>query len=229
MPGRVMVVDDEESIVRLVSFNLQKEGYAVVEAHDGNEALALVESTNPDLVLLDLMLPGTNGLDVFKTMRLRGRDTPVIFLTARDSEVDRVLGLELGADDYVVKPFSPRELVARVKAVLRRSAAPRQEDSTSYDGLTIDRVARTIEVDNVEVILTAKEFDLLAFMAKSPGRVFTREQLLDHVWGYEYAGDTRIVDVHISHLREKIERDPGNPAFIKTVRGIGYKFGEKSR
>ncbi|MGE5484135.1 MAG: response regulator [Ignavibacteriales bacterium] len=228
MPGRVMIVDDEASIVRLVSFNLQKEGYTVLEASDGNEALSLMGSGDPDLVLLDVMLPGMNGLDVFRAIRSQGKNTPVIFLTARGSEVDKVVGLELGADDYVVKPFSPRELMARVRAVLRRNSAPPQE-TLSYNGLTIDRGARTVEMDGAEISLTAREFDLLVFMAQNPGRVFTREHLLDRVWGYEYVGDTRIVDVHISHLREKIEKGPGNRCFITTVRGVGYRFGEKPR
>ncbi|NPV69480.1 MAG: response regulator transcription factor [Firmicutes bacterium] len=229
MAERVLIVDDEESIVRLVSFNLKKEGYTVLEARDGSDAVSVIEAANPDLVLLDVMLPEMNGLDVFRAIRSRGKETPVIFLTARDSEIDRVLGLELGADDYITKPFSPRELTARVRAVLRRSTQPRPNSNVSYGDLMIDRDARTVEVGGEPVNLTAKEFDLLSFLAQNPGKVFTRETLLDRVWGYEYAGDTRIVDVHVSHLREKIEEDPKSPAFVKTVRGIGYKFGEKTR
>ena len=243
MADTVLVVDDEESILRLVSFNLKRDGYEVIEGRTGDEAIELTAKTKPDVIILDLMLPGMDGLSVFRALRERGYDVPVIFLTARGSELDRVLGLELGADDYVTKPFSPRELVARVRAVLRRfhpckSVPPMNTEEgdrsqargrIKWGDLIIDEEARTVELRSRTIPLTTKEFELLAFMARHPGRVFTREALLNRVWGYEYPGDTRVVDVHISHLRDKVEDDARNPQYIKTVRGVGYKFGEKSR
>ncbi|TYO94617.1 response regulator transcription factor [Desulfallas thermosapovorans] len=228
MAHRVLVVDDEKSIVRLVTFNLEKEGFIPLEAYNGREALRLVEEQNPDLVVLDLMLPGLDGLEVCRRIRQAGHGMGVIMLTAKDQEIDRVLGLELGADDYITKPFSPRELVARVKAVLRRTAA-RQEYTRSGEiiktgALVIDAGKYEVKVDGKPVELTPKEFELLNFLARNPGKVMSRDVLLDNIWDYAFSGDTRIVDVHISNIREKIEPSPKNPVYIKTVRGVGYKF-----
>jgi len=227
MSQKILVVDDEKSIVRLVTFNLEKEGYTTLKAYDGEEALDLMRREKPDLVLLDIMLPKIDGFDVCRRIRQEGMQVAVIMLTAKDQEIDIVLGLELGADDYITKPFSPRELVARVKAVLRRMAAQEgsaREEGMKIGGLVIDSSKYEVTVNGRPVELTPKEFELLDFLARNAGRVMTRDALLNHLWGYTYAGDTRIVDVHISHLREKIEDNPKNPAYIKTVRGVGYKF-----
>lgn len=227
MSQKILVVDDEKSIVRLVTFNLEKEGYTTLKAYDGEEALDLMRREKPDLVLLDIMLPKIDGFDVCRRIRQEGMQVAVIMLTAKDQEIDIVLGLELGADDYITKPFSPRELVARVKAVLRRMAAQEgsaREEGMKIGGLVIDSSKYEVTVNGRPVELTPKEFELLDFLARNAGRVMTRDALLNHLWGYTYAGDTRIVDVHISHLREKIEDNPKNPVYIKTVRGVGYKF-----
>lgn len=227
---KILVVDDEASIVTLLTYNLEKAGYGVVAAGNGKEALAKVNSEHPDLILLDLMLPGLDGLDVLKQLRQERNLTPVILLTARGEELDKVLGLELGADDYITKPFSPREVVARVKALLRRAhtAGESNQESTllKIGRLSIDADSYQAYLDNQELELTTKEFQLLLYLMRNKGRVVTREQLLDHVWNYDYIGDSRIVDVHISHLRDKIEADSKQPHFIKTIRGIGYKFEE---
>ncbi|MFD2170117.1 winged helix-turn-helix domain-containing protein [Tumebacillus lipolyticus] len=225
--SRVLVVDDEESISKLVEYNLQQAGFEVLTADTGTKALAIMaETPRPDLVVLDLMLPGIGGMELCQRLRKEGISTPIIMLTAKDDEVDRILGLEMGADDYVTKPFSPRELVARVKAVLRRA----NDEGSSEEGvyncgeivLDINRYEVTVRGERVD--LTPREFELLHYLAKHMGRVMSRDHLLDKVWGYEFAGDTRIVDVHISHLRDKLERDPKQPEFIKTVRGVGYKL-----
>lgn len=231
MAKRILVVDDEPSITKLVSFNLEKAGYDVDTAADGQAALDKVQDTHPDLIVLDLMLPKVDGLDVCKRLRQENNHIPVIMLTAKDEELDRVLGLELGADDYVTKPFSPRELVARVKAILRRSAivdALEQGDAKQKSLVIGDLV---IDVEGYEsyfqgklLELTPKEFELLVYMATHRGRVLSRDQLLNAVWNYDFVGDSRIVDVHVSHLRDKIEPDARRPLYIKTVRGIGYKF-----
>jgi len=228
MPHKVLVVDDEKSILRLITFNLEKEGFQTIVANDGNEALAKINTEQPDLVILDLMLPGLDGLEVCRRVRQEGLPVAVIMLTAKDQEIDRVLGLELGADDYITKPFSPRELVARVKAVLRRTSA-REEISQpgkriKIGPLTIDAERYEVKVNGKHVELTPKEFELLEFLARNAGKVMTRDVLLNSIWDYTYDGDTRIVDVHVSHLREKIEANPKNPVYIKTVRGVGYKF-----
>ncbi|MFZ5898291.1 MAG: response regulator [Bacillota bacterium] len=227
MTRRVLVVDDEKSIVRLVTFNLEKEGFVTFKAHDGEEALRIVREEKPDLVILDIMLPRIDGFEVCKRIRQESVQTAIIMLTAKDQEIDTVLGLELGADDYITKPFSPRELVARVKAVLRRTV-PKEEyvrsSETRIGGLVINSDSYEVTVDGKPVELTPKEFELLDFLARNAGRVMTRDALLNNIWGYSYAGDTRIVDVHVSHLREKIESNPKNPVYIKTVRGVGYKF-----
>lgn len=231
MAKRILVVDDEPSITKLVSFNLEKAGYDVDTAADGQAALDKVQDNQPDLIVLDLMLPKVDGLEVCKRLRQENNHIPVIMLTAKDEELDRVLGLELGADDYVTKPFSPRELVARVKAVLRRSAikdALEQADAKQkplvIGDLVIDVEGYESYVQGKRLELTPKEFELLVYMATHRGRVLSRDQLLNAVWNYDFVGDSRIVDVHVSHLRDKIEPDTRRPLYIKTVRGIGYKF-----
>jgi len=230
MAYKILVVDDEKSIVRLVTFNLEKEGFHTLVANNGNEALAKITAEQPDLVILDLMLPGLDGLEVCRRVRQEGLPVAVIMLTAKDQEIDRVLGLELGADDYITKPFSPRELVARVKAVLRRTST-REEKSQPGERiiigpLTIDAARYEVKLGGKQVELTPKEFELLESLARNAGKVMTRDALLNSIWDYTYDGDTRIVDVHVSHLREKIEANPKNPVYIKTVRGVGYKFKE---
>ncbi len=229
MAQKILVVDDEKSIVRLVTFNLEKEGFKTLKAYDGEEALQLARDEKPDLVLLDIMLPRVDGLEVCRRIRQENIPVAVIMVTAKDEEIDTVLGLELGADDYITKPFSPRELLARVKAVLRRTNTKVENasrESIIIGDLVIDSSRYEVNVKNQPVELTPKEFELLDFLARNMGRVMTRDVLLNHLWGYTYAGDTRIVDVHVSHLREKIEENPKRPAYIKTVRGVGYKFTE---
>jgi two-component system, OmpR family, response regulator ResD len=225
---RILVVDDEPSIVEVVRLYLVREGYEVFSASDGASALALVAQQRPDLLILDLMLPGVDGLEVMRQVR-REQYLPIILLTARADETDRVVGLELGADDYVAKPFAPRELVARVRAVLRRvQAAQASPEPTarpiSLGSLRIDPAAHSVMLDGATLNLTAREFDLLLFLARHPGQVFTREQLLDQVWGYSFVSDFSTVTVHIRRLREKVERDPTEPRLIQTVWGVGYKF-----
>jgi len=225
----ILIVDDEPTIVEVVQLYLQREGFKVLTAADGATALSTVRGQQLDLVVLDLMLPGMSGLDVTREIRSGGA-LPIIMLTARGDETDRVVGLELGADDYVTKPFSPRELVARVKAVLRRTQpvtqpADREVASViAISGLRLDAAARSVTLDGQTISLTAREFDLLLFLMRNPGQVFTREQLLDNVWGYTFASDMSTVTVHIRRLREKIERDPTKPVFLQTVWGVGYKF-----
>jgi len=225
--GSVLVVDDEPTIGEVVGRYLQRAGYATRVVHDGRGALSAVERERPDLVVLDLMLPGLDGLEVMR--RLRDRDPAarlaIILLTARGEESDRVIGLRLGADDYVVKPFSPAELVARVDAVLRRvDTAGDPEAPLRFDGLEIDPSARTVTVDGEPAALSQREFDVLLFLARHPGRAFTRSQLMDHVWQYSFYTDTSTVTVHIRRLRAKIERDPAHPRFVETVWGVGYRF-----
>ncbi len=222
---RILVVDDDPTISDVVARYLQSDGYDVDVAFDGEEALEHARAFYPDLVVLDLMLPKLDGLEVCRLLRTQG-PVPIIMLTAKGDETDRLVGLNLGADDYVAKPFSPRELVARVKAVLRRSSSVTglEEDSLRIDGLYINPKTRQVGVNGVDVDLTAKEFDLLRFLAMHPRQVFSREQLLNDVWDYLYAGDTSTVTVHIRRLREKIEADPTRPRYILTVWGVGYKF-----
>ncbi len=225
---KVLVVDDEEKIRELVITYLAAEGFTAEGAADGSQAVEALTVKGYDLVILDLMMPGMDGWSVCREIR-KISDIPVIILTARGDEIDRILGLELGADDYVVKPFSPRELVARVKAVLRRTrkqepeAAEREKD-IQYNGLRINRASREVTVNGRLLQLTPKEYDLLLNLAGSPGRVFTREQLLENVWGYNFFGEARTVDTHITRLREKISRVPGSRQYIHTVWGVGYKF-----
>lgn len=227
---RVLVVDDEKSILKLVEYNLTQAGFEVITAENGHHAVELVRSDEPDLLILDLMLPGMDGLQVCKTLRSEGIHMPVIMLTARDDEIDRILGLELGADDYVTKPFSPRELVARVRAVLRRLGQQNDDKPDNDDKLMevgsirIDSGKHEVYVHNKRIELTSREFELLVYLCRHTGNVLSRNQLLENVWGYDYPGDTRIVDVHISHLRDKIELNPKSPDIIKTVRGVGYKL-----
>ncbi|MGQ9532034.1 MAG: winged helix-turn-helix domain-containing protein [Desulfotomaculales bacterium] len=220
-----MVVDDEEKIRRILKMYLEAEGFAVGEAADGHTALAMIQEGGWGLVILDLMLPGVDGWVVCKEIR-RTSALPVIMLTARDHEADRILGLELGADDYVVKPFSPREVVARVKAVLRRASGEMggERPPLDFGTLRIDPAAREVRVRGEPVHLSPKEFDLLLYLARHPGRVFTREQLLQQVWGYDFFGEARTVDTHINRLRDKLGSVAGAPSFITTVRGVGYKF-----
>lgn len=228
--NEVLVVDDEASVVEVVSLYLKREGFTVRQAHDGNEALALLREHDPALVVLDLMLPHVDGLEIMRRIRNdAGRDIPVIMLTARSQETDRIYGLELGADDYVTKPFSPAELVARVKAVLRRArpskgAARNGDEVLQYGELSIDPVTRLVKIGQSEMELTATEFNLLWFMARHPRQVFSRDQLLENVWGFSDYVDPSTVTVHIRRLREKIEEDPGNPRWLVTVWGVGYKF-----
>ncbi|KKM10571.1 transcriptional regulator [Clostridiales bacterium PH28_bin88] len=232
--GKILVVDDEESIVELVKFNLEKEGHHVLAASDGNAALELAESENPDVIVLDVMLPGRDGFEVCRLLHSREATAgiPVIMLTAKGEEFDKVLGLELGADDYVTKPFSPRELAARVKACIRRRAAVTQPVARDTAGemrageLVMRPEHYQVFLHGQPVELAPKEFELLRILMQNPGKVLKRDHLLDQVWGYDYAADTRTVDVHIRYLRQKIETDPGNPRYIETVRGVGYRFKE---
>ena len=223
--GRILVVDDEPHIVELVRYNLTQEGFDVSVAYDGHEALEKARQDAPDLVILDLMLPYVDGLEVCRHIR-RDSAVPILMLTAKDSEQDRVLGLDLGADDYVTKPFSPRELVARVRAILRRSAKETDPDETplAVGDLALDPTTHEVRLAGRLIGLTTKEFNLLQLLMRHPNQVFTRDFLLENIWGYEYFGSTRTVDMHISRLREKIEDDPDAPTFIMTVRGVGYKI-----
>ncbi len=232
--ARILLVDDEPNLRHTVSYNLRREGHEVLAVADGESALATARAQAVDLVILDLMLPGIDGLEVCRRLRERNA-VPIIMLTARDSEVDRVVGLEMGADDYLAKPFSMRELLARVKAVLRRAdlaraaAGAQAPDRIQADGLTIRLSHRRVEVDGVEVALKPREFDLLAFLARHPGQVFSRAQLLAQVWGYDYAGDTRTVDVHVRSLRTKLGDRADTPRWLETVWGVGYRFREPAR
>lgn len=233
MGNLILVVDDEPSIVTLLQYNLEQAGFTVITAMDGEKGISLAEKESPDLLILDLMLPKLDGMDVCKQLRQKKMMTPILMLTAKDDEFDKVLGLELGADDYMVKPFSPREVVARVKAILRRTQTPKEETK-------ISDASEILQIGNLKLVpeqyeayfkdelleLTLKEFELLQYLVQSKGRVLTRDQLLSTVWNYDFAGDTRIVDVHISHLRDKIEKDSKKPEYIKTIRGLGYKMEE---
>jgi len=228
MAEQILIVEDEPGLAEAVAYALQREGLTVTSAADGHTALAQFEQARPDLVVLDLMLPGINGWDLFRAFRKQRPDVPVIMLTARAEEADRVAGLEMGADDYVTKPFSMRELVARVRTVLRR-LAPREEPAAltlSRGGLVVDRARHEVTVDGEAVRLTPREFDLLAYLMEHAGRVRTREQILQAVWAQDEYLDERTVDVHVRWLRTKIEADPAHPQRLLTVRGVGYKFAE---
>ncbi|GAF14977.1 alkaline phosphatase synthesis transcriptional regulatory protein PhoP [Bacillus sp. JCM 19046] len=234
MSKRILVVDDEPSISTLLKYNLEQAGFEVETKMDGQSGFERAKEVPFDLIILDLMLPGMDGMDVCRNLRQEQVFVPILMLTAKDDEFDKVLGLELGADDYMTKPFSPREVAARVRAILRRveqSQANKQVSEVKGKGRVIKDL--TIYPDNYEVYvkqklltLTPKEFELLVFLTENKGRVLTRDQLLNAVWNYEFVGDTRIVDVHISHLREKIEPNPKKPVYIKTIRGLGYKLEE---
>ena len=236
---KVLLVDDEPSIVTLLAFNLEKDGYEVTTATDGAEGYRLAISNPFDFIILDLMLPSMDGMDICKRLRQEKFDTPIMILTAKDDELEKIIGLELGADDYMTKPFSPREVLGRMKAILRRTnkAVPAEPVATAQPEPTEDETEK-IEVGEITIFpqlyevhvagelieVTPKEFELLLYMAKRANRILSREQLLNAIWNFDYAGETRIVDVHISHLREKIEKDTKNPQYIRTVRGFGYKF-----
>ncbi|MDY5059446.1 response regulator transcription factor [Staphylococcus simulans] len=231
MTQKILVVDDEQSIVTLLKYNLETAGYLVEVAYDGEEALQKLNAVQPDLVVLDVMLPKLDGIEVCKTIRSDRNLVPILMLTAKDDEFDRVLGLELGADDYMTKPFSPREVVARVKAILRRSKQvhSQKEEETDSEDVVIGSIKIRPEYfevykNNELLELTPKEFELLLYLIERQGRVITREHMLNSVWNYEFTGDSRIVDVHISHLRDKLEENPKQPKLIKTVRGLGYKL-----
>jgi two-component system response regulator RegX3 len=222
---RVLVVEDEESFSEPLSYMLRREGFEVAVAATGPEALSEFDHSGADLVLLDLMLPGLSGTEVCRMLRQRS-NVPVIMLTARDAEIDKVVGLELGADDYVTKPFSSRELVARIRAVLRRRGEPEEMAPTALEAgpvrMDVDR--HVVTVGGEQVPMPLKEFDLLELLLRNAGRVLTRGQLIDRVWGADYVGDTKTLDVHVKRLRAKIEPDPSNPRYLVTVRGLGYKF-----
>ena len=227
--GTVLVIEDEENLQEALKYNLEREGYDVLTAGDGERGLSAARERQPDLVILDIMLPQLDGLEVCRILR-RERDTPIIMLTAKGEEVDRVVGLELGADDYITKPFSMRELLARLRTVLRRArnhpradGPPSNEVLTSGD-LEVNLAAHTVSIGGAEVEMKPREFDLLALLVANKGRAFTRDQILERLWGQDYIGDTRTVDVHIRWIRQKIETGPGSPNRIVTIRGVGYRF-----
>lgn len=223
--SRILIVEDEESFSDPLSYLLEKEGFEVAVAADGNEALGVFERDGADLILLDLMLPGMSGTEVCRQVRQRS-NVPVIMLTAKDSEIDKVVGLELGADDYVTKPYSSRELVARVRAVLRRQGEQEELVSATLGAgpVRMDVERHVVSVDGEQVSLPLKEFELLEMLLRNAGRVLTRGQLIDRVWGSDYVGDTKTLDVHVKRLRSKVEPDPSSPRHLVTVRGLGYKF-----
>lgn len=228
MGNRILIVDDEASIVTLLKFNVEQAGFEADEAYDGLQAIQKAEETHYELIILDLMLPKTDGMDVCKHLRNNKIDTPILMLTAKDDEFDKILGLELGADDYLTKPFSPKEVVARVKAILRRTNKVEESNFVSLriGDLIIYPDRYEAEMYGTTLTFTRKEFELLYYLAAHKGKVLSRDQLLSAVWNYDFVGDTRIVDVHVSHLREKIEPDTKKPIYIKTTRGLGYKLEE---
>ncbi len=234
MPETILIVDDEIALQETLAYNLKHQGYMVETVSDGAAALSLARKVHPDLIILDIMLPGMDGFDVCRSLRQES-NTPVLMLTARDNEIDRVVGLEVGADDYLTKPFSMRELIARVKAMLRRVRMIRDEvtpivDSSMahklliFENLTIDDTRREVTLNGVPLALKPKEYELLIYFAQHQGQVISREQLVDKVWGWDYFGDSRTVDVHVRWLRQKIEEDPSEPRRLVTVRGAGYRF-----
>jgi len=227
MQRKILIVDDEKNIVDILRFNLQREGYQTIEAYDGITAVEMALSEDPDLILLDIMLPGMDGFDVCKKIRQK-KNTPILMLTAREDEIDKILGLELGADDYITKPFSTREILARIKANLRRFEADRDKKNDSeildFGSLKIDLSRYEVIRDGVTIDLTLREFELLKYLAQSPGQIFSRENLLENVWGYDYYGDVRTVDVTIRRLREKIEKNSDEYQYVMTKRGMGYYF-----
>lgn len=230
MSKRVLIVDDEKAIVDILEFNLQRDGYEALKAYDGPEGLRMAREENPDLVLLDVMLPGMDGFTVCRTLRAEGNDVPIVMITAREEETDKVFGLEIGADDYVTKPFSMRELLARVKANMRRTAPPAPEtesgDVIRMRDLVIDMDRHTVSKNGKDLDLTQREYELVRFLAQNPGKVLSRQELMSQVWQYEYFGDLRAVDVAVRRLREKLEDNPAEPAYVRTRRGVGYYFAE---
>jgi two-component system response regulator VicR len=228
MNEKILLVEDEKTLAKALKFNLEKEGFRVEVAFDGEEALNAMSGEEPDLVILDLMLPKIDGYEVCRSIR-RSSDVPIIMLTARDEDIDKILGLELGADDYMTKPFNTRELLARIKAILRRTVqqAAAARSFIKVGDLQIDVIKHKVTVKGREVALTSREYNLLSLLASNPGKVYSREELLEEIWGDDYSGDVRTVDVHIRHLREKIEEFPAEPNIILTVWGAGYKFREE--
>ncbi|GHO44159.1 response regulator transcription factor [Ktedonospora formicarum] len=242
MARKILVVDDEAVLAETIAYNLEQSGYHVITVADGNSALEAARSERPDLIVLDVMLPGMDGLEVCRQLRRENRTatTPILMLTAKGDEIDKVVGLEVGADDYVTKPFGRRELLARIRALLRRSDyVPADEDENRFEAaperrpsnrelvagpLRIDEAGRQVHCRGQEIELQPKQFELLTYLVRNRGTVLTRDQLLHNVWGYDYVGDTRTVDVHVRWLREKLEEDPANPKLIQTVRGVGYVF-----
>ncbi len=234
MSQKILIVDDEESIVTLLKYNIEQAGFETELAYTGQEALDHANEHVFDLIVLDVMLPEMDGMEVCKQLRQKQIQTPILMLTAKDDEFDKVLGLELGADDYLTKPFSPREVVARIKAILRRITNVAKEDTSEDEKIQIADLVVYPEqyeatIKDEAMILTPKEFELLLYLTRNKGRVLSRDQLLSAVWNYDFVGDTRIVDVHISHLREKIEPDTKKPVYIKTIRGLGYKMEDPLR
>ncbi|WP_067842918.1 response regulator transcription factor [Amphibacillus sediminis] len=231
MNQKVLIVDDEESIVTLLQYNIEKAGFKTSVAQTGVEALKMATQQTFDLIILDLMLPEMEGTEVCKQLRQQKVDTPILMLTAKDDEFDKILGLELGADDYLTKPFSPKEVVARIKAILRRTNKKSDTDPLhlSIGNLTIYPEQYEAMINDELLTFTRKEFELLLYLARHKGKVLSRDQLLSAVWNYDFSGDTRIVDVHVSHLREKIEPDTKQPIYIKTIRGLGYKMEEPAK
>ncbi|GAB4492802.1 MAG: response regulator transcription factor [Anaerolineales bacterium] len=235
MPETILVVEDEPALQETLAYNLEKQGYRVETAGDGRSALETARRLKPDLIVLDIMLPAMDGIEVCKTLRRESFSSPILMLTARDDEIDRVVGLEIGADDYLTKPFSMRELLARIKAQLRRTQVVREEldklktsaptqDILTFGNLTINRMRREVLLDGAVIALKPQEYDLLLFFAEHKGQMLSREFILERVWGWDYIGDSRTVDVHVRWLRQKIEADPANPTRIVTVRGGGYRF-----
>jgi len=229
MTEKILLVDDEEAIIESIEFALKQEGFDVVKAYDGQEALQKVQLEKPNLIVLDLMLPEVSGLEVCRILRRERNEIPIIMLTAKGEEIDRVIGLEVGADDYLVKPFSLRELTARIRALLRRSKPADSESGNieihQYEDLVMNLTEHKVSVRGKPVELSPKEFKILAMLMSSPNKVFSREDLLEQVWGLDFYGDTKTVDVHIRWLREKIESDASNPKYVQTVRGFGYRLG----
>lgn len=230
MKQKILIVDDEESIVTLLQYNIEKAGFATEVAYSGTEAFDKALNQSYDLIVLDVMLPGMEGTEVCKRLRQEKVNTPILMLTAKGEEFDKVLGLELGADDYLTKPFSPKEVIARIKAILRRTNLRDDTDSNhiKIGNIIIYPEQYEVSVSDEPVTFTRKEFELLVYLARHKGKVLSRDQLLSAVWNYDFAGDTRIVDVHVSHIREKIEPDTKQPIYIKTIRGLGYKMEEPS-
>lgn len=231
MPGKILIVEDDHDINNLLSMNLRSSGYDIESSENGSQGLKMAQSGSYDLIILDIMLPEIDGLEICRRLRGEGQNTPILMLTAKDGEIDRVLGLEMGADDYLTKPFSIRELQARVKALLRRVDMMRQQDQPQKEVLTFGSLSicptkRTVILDDSIIELTGTEFDLLLYLARHPGMVFSRTQLLDNIWGYQHSGYEHTVNSHINRLRTKVEIDPSKPNYVLTVWGVGYKFND---